>query len=43
MFLSFSYDYVFEFCSSYSSFVINLHDVYFSNKIYVVHDTYFSD
>ena len=31
MFLSFSYNYVFEYCSSYSSFEINLHDVYFSN------------
>ena len=42
MFLSVSYDYVFEYCSSYSSLVINLRDVYFFNKIYVVHDTCFS-
>ena len=42
MFLSVSYDCVYEYCSSYSSFVINLHDLYFSNKIYGVQDVCFS-
>ena len=41
MFLSVSYDYVFEYCSSESSLVINSHDLCFSNKIYGVYDVCF--
>ena len=37
MFFSVSYDYVFEYCSSY----INLHNACFSNKIYNVPDACF--
>ena len=36
-----SYNYIFKYCSSYSSFVISLH-VCFSNQIYGVHDACFS-
>ena len=42
MFLSISYNHVFEKCSSYSIFVINLRDVCFSNIIYGAHDVCFS-
>ena len=38
MFLTVYCDYVLEHCTSYSIFVIILHKVRFSNKIYGIHD-----